>query len=195
MEKSNHNEFILSEYQQCFEHMRHYESIAQDLLKFSFTYYSAIITLSLGIYQFYFNKSDTGNPSLLFIAVLLILSFIVGNLIILLLARNRKYFIDVAHQVNSIRSYFLREKVLFDNVLPLDVKYPKLVNLRSSQFLIYDVFLVINTIILFFGIYCLMNFLQMPIAMIIALPIPIIYLILIMSVTKKFLKSEKANSI
>lgn len=195
MEKPIPNEFILSEYQQCFEHMRHYESIAQDLLKFSFTYYSAIITLSLGIYQFYYNKLNTYNPSLLFIAVLLILSFIVGNLIILLLARNRKYFIDVAHQVNSIRSYFIKDKVVFENVLPTDVTYPKLVNLRSSQFLIFDVFLAINTVILFFGIFCLMQFLQIAGALIIALPIPIIYLILILLITKKFLKSEKTNRI
>lgn len=195
MEKPIPNEFILSEYQQCFEHMRHYESIAQDLLKFSFTYYSAIITLSLGIYQFYYNKLNTYNPSLLFIAVLLILSFIVGNLIILLLARNRKYFIDVAHQVNSIRSYFIKDKVVFENVLPTDVTYPKLVNLRSSQFLIFDVFLAINTVILFFGISCLMQFLQIAGALIIALPIPIIYLILILLITKKFLKSEKTNRI
>jgi hypothetical protein len=177
MENSTKHEFINAEYQQCFEHMRHYDKIAQELFKFSFTYYSAIVTLSLGIYQFFFANNHSIYSSLLYISAILLLSFLIGNSIILLLIRNRKYFIDVAHQVNGIRAYYINEINVFENKLSIDPEFPKLANPKSSQFIILYIFLFVNMILLFFSLLCFVKFYHIKFSFIISIIVSILYFI------------------
>jgi hypothetical protein len=70
--------FLMKDYEHSFGQMRHYESITQDLLQSSFGYYSAIATLSLGVYQFFYKAYCSNNISLFYIAIVLFFSVVIG---------------------------------------------------------------------------------------------------------------------
>jgi hypothetical protein len=185
MKKSNQFQFILTEYQQCFDHMRHYDNIAQDLFKFSFTFYSSVATITIAINEFFLKKNPQDRSSLLYLSSMLFLGFIIGNIIILLLVRNRKYFIDVAHQVNSIRGRYLKEIDFFENQLPADPQSPKFLNPSSSHFFIYYVFYFVNMIFLFISVDCFISYYYSSATILIPSLVSFIYLILGISFTFK----------
>lgn len=177
MKNDNKLNFILVEYQECFEHMRHYDNIAQELFKFSFTYYSAIITLSIALYGFLFNEGTINPDSYLYFSLLFFLGFVIGCLLILLLVRNRKYFIDVAHQVNCIREFYMKDIDSFANQLPFKTDYPKVTNAKSSHFFIYYIFHLVNSIFLSISIDSFSLFLKYKHTVLISLSIGILYFI------------------
>ncbi|KNZ68181.1 hypothetical protein Tfer_3283 [Thermincola ferriacetica] len=102
------SEFLITEYNQSFEQMRHYHSTQNSLITFSLTGYIAVFTATFALYQ---SKSG-GSIKYLFILLIFLLSFIVGLTILTAFVRNRIYFTIVAQQVNSIRNYFLCNSTL-----------------------------------------------------------------------------------
>lgn len=96
-------DFLITEYEQCFEQMRHYDTTQNALLTFALTGYISIFAATYAIYQY-----STDNPiKYTFLTLIFLLSSLAGITILIAFTRNRIYYTAVAKQVNRIRSYFL----------------------------------------------------------------------------------------
>jgi hypothetical protein len=152
--------FLNKEYDQCFEHMRHYNNMTKDLLQFSYGYYSAIAALSIGVYQF-FNKASADSVAALgYVAIILILCVALGTIITIQFVRYRKYYISTARQVNRIRKYYIESFDKFKSSLPIDPDIPKAYNPKSTQLLMIYMFIIINSIYLYIGLFCFIKYLH-----------------------------------
>ena len=101
-------DYLISEYEQCFQQMRHYDTTQNTLLTFALTGYIAIFAAVYTLYQY-----STNNPiKYTFLTMIFILSTIAGIIVLMTLARNRVYYTAVAKQVNRIRNYFLSNSEL-----------------------------------------------------------------------------------
>jgi hypothetical protein len=153
-------DFLNKEYDQCFDHMRHYENLTKDLLQFSYGYYSAIAALSIGIYQFFSKTSSYSVDSTGYVALLMILSVLIGTIITIQFVRYRKYYVNAARQVNRIRKYFIENLDKFNSALPIDANIPKAYNPKSTQIHTIYIFIIVNAIYLYIGLYCLLRYLH-----------------------------------
>lgn len=146
-DKNATKDFLLSEYQECFNHMRHYDSIEIDFIKFSFSGYIALIGGSFALMQ-YLKENPQGN---LYIATVLLLGFLGGLILLAFAVRNRAYYVIVARQVNTIRKYFL-EKSDLDfikyNKCYLNESKPQNFNLKSTYTFLISLLIIFNTVIL-----------------------------------------------
>lgn len=137
--------FLITEYEQSFSHMRHYDNIVMSLNKYLFTFFAAIFTASIALYQYL-----TGSPyQNMVMGIIALLSFVVGTIFLVLILRNRVYYTVVARQVNSIRNYFLHNMEM--NFIQYNVSYinpdePKYLNIFSSYTLLYFVVCLINSV-------------------------------------------------
>jgi hypothetical protein len=105
---ANTNQFLLKEYEMCFEQLRFYDSRSNDLLKYLFTLTSSVATAQFAIYKL--NQSFDDHFFLLqtFLSVVV---FIASLLLFMAMLQNRLYFTYMARQINAIRGYLL----LFDS--------------------------------------------------------------------------------
>jgi len=188
MKKNNKYNFILTEYQECFSHMRHYDNNTSEILKLIFSFYAAIITLSLGVYEFIFQKNSSETIALLYISIILFFSFCVGIIVIVLVVSNRKYFVKVAQQVNSIRHFYSQKINFYENKLPTDDNQPKVFNIKSSQMVIIFLIVFINSVVLFFAINSLFFYILNYFLHILSALIGVIYLFLNFILIRKYLK-------
>jgi len=101
-------DFLVTEYEQSFEHLRHYDSTENTIMASSFTGYIAVFTAAYALYQY----SSHVWVKFLFISIIFFISAIVGTLVLSLFVRNRLYYTIIAKQVNSIRNYFLNNSEL-----------------------------------------------------------------------------------
>jgi hypothetical protein len=157
MAKTNPESFLDKEYDQCFEHMRHYENLTKDLLQFSYGYYTAIAALSIGIYQYFHETHSDSAASFGYTAILLILSVVIGTIITTQFVRYRKYYVNTARQVNRIRKYYIENLEKFNSALPTDPDIPKAYNPKSTQLRTIYIFIIVNAIYLYIGLYCLLR--------------------------------------
>ena len=99
------SEFLLKEYDLCFEQLRFYDTRQEELLKYLFTMTSAIAAAQFAVLQF------LGKPTQTFFAAQGFLSFVVfiaSLLLYLMILQNRLYFVFIARQINAIRKYMLQ---------------------------------------------------------------------------------------
>jgi len=144
--------FILDEFNQCYEHMRHYDNVKLSLAKFGFSFYSGIITISF-VLERYFYIEKSVNSVHLFLAGLLCLAYLIGIMLIYMLLQNRLYFVKVARQTNSIRKACLCQLNFdFKNFLPTDTSKPYPLNFRSTHILLILLFILINSILIGFAL-------------------------------------------
>jgi len=144
--------FILDEFNQCYEHMRHYDNVKLSLAKFGFSFYSGIITISF-VLERYFYIEKSVNSVHLFLAGLLCFSYLIGIMLIYMLLQNRLYFVKVARQTNSIRKVCLSQLNFdFKNFLPTETSKPHPLNLRSTHILLILLFILINSILVGFAL-------------------------------------------
>ncbi|MFZ5942165.1 MAG: hypothetical protein ACOYXB_16480 [Bacteroidota bacterium] len=192
MEQSFKHDFLISEYQECFSQMRHYDSNTNEILKLCFTFYAGVITLALGVYQFIYQKNPNDNISLFYISLILFLSFIVGLIVAILVVSNRKYFVKVARQVNNIRNYYSKNIDDFENKLPVDNKSPKAYNTKSSQMIIILLLVLTNSLILFFATYSMLRYLDscLRFTFYFGFILSITYFLLNWFLIKKYLKND-----
>lgn len=101
-------DFLVTEYEQSFKHLVHYDSIQNTVMTFSFTGYIAVFTTAFAFYQY----NSQGWMKFLFISIIFFLSGIVGVVILSVFTRNRLYYTVIAKQVNSLRNYFLSNSKL-----------------------------------------------------------------------------------
>ena len=98
------SEFLLKEYELCFEQLRFYDTRQDELLKYMFTLTSAAAAAQFAVLQF------LGKTSTMFFgaqAFFCVVVFIATLLLYLMMLRNRLYFVFVTRQVNAVRSYML----------------------------------------------------------------------------------------
>jgi hypothetical protein len=98
------SEFLLKEYDLCFEQLRFYDNRQEGLLKYLFTLTSATAAAQFAVLQF------LGEPTNAFFAAQGFLFFVVFTaslLLFLMMLQNRLYFVFIARQINAIRKYML----------------------------------------------------------------------------------------
>jgi len=144
---SQSTQYLLAEYQQCFNHMRHYDGIIISVIKYSFTILAAVISIGFAFFKFF-----AGEPYQIPVLIaILSLAFLIGLISIILILKNRVYFVDVTRQVNSLRSYFLSNSsidFIKHNVLPIDPAKPFCLNFGSSFFWQLFIILLLDSSIL-----------------------------------------------
>jgi len=149
--------FLESDFNQCFEQMRHYDSQIFDILKFMFTGYTALIGVALGFYKFGLQESvDLSVPV---IAVLLV-GLILGLFMFTLAIRNRVYFVQVTRYINEQRGFFLQCKPLgFNNKSKMYTNHlqPPFFNWRSSQAWFMYIIAFLNSTLLGVLLFVLFN--------------------------------------
>lgn len=100
-------DFLSQDFNQCFQQMRHYDAQIIDTFKFLFTMYSALIGISLTLYQIGIQmKLQLEIPGI----ALLSIGFILGTFMLIIVVRNRAYFVQVTRYINEQRDLFLSFK-------------------------------------------------------------------------------------
>lgn len=98
------SEFLLKEYELCFQQLRFYDERHSDTLRYLFGLASAVATALLAVYK------AIGGSGLGFYTYQALLSgvvFVAASLLFVSMLQNRIYFVKVARQINAIRKYML----------------------------------------------------------------------------------------
>ena len=151
--------YLLVEYQQCFEHMRHHNNISISLAKFIYTILAALGTGAFALFKYLEGEAY----QYLIVGSVVLFALVIGIAFSALMVRNRIYFVIVARQVNSIRNYLIsRMKLDFSNYNKcyLDSSKPKAFNLNSSYLLILLIISLLNGIAGGLGYYLIANYLE-----------------------------------
>jgi len=101
---SDKNQFLLKEYEFCFEQLRFYDNRQENLLKYLFTLTTSVATAQFAIYKLI---HTTDSRFFIFQSFLSVIVFIASTLLFLSMLQNRLYFVFVAKQINAIRGFFL----------------------------------------------------------------------------------------
>jgi hypothetical protein len=98
------NEYLLKEYELCFEQLRFYDTRQEGLLKYLCTLTSAVATAEFAVYQLLHGATVEFFSCL---ALLSGLVFIATTLLFIAMLQNRLYFVFVARQLNAIRGHLM----------------------------------------------------------------------------------------
>ena len=101
---SNEFEFLIKEYEHCFEQLRFYDSRSENLLKYLFTLTTSVATAQFAIYKLI---EAMDYRFFIFQAFLSSIVFIASTLLFISMIQNRLYFVYIARQINAIRGFFL----------------------------------------------------------------------------------------
>lgn len=155
IEPSEVAKFLECDFNQCFTQMRRYEELIWDICKFTFTGYTAILGVAIGLYRFSIESKTNLTPSA--VAVLAV-GFLIGLCMFFLIVRNRVYFVRVTRYVNEHRAHFLRGNPLgFENKSGMytDCTQPPYFRWNSSQMIVAYVVAFLNSILIAAIIYIL----------------------------------------
>jgi len=140
--------FLESDFNQCFQQIRHYDGQVVGICKFAFIAYSSVITSALGIYKYGLEKTiDLRLPACAIISTGLIICLFFFGLII----RNRIYFVRIVRYINEVRSLFFGHRPMgFENRAGMytDCCKPKFWNWHSSQLWVSYMLAFLNTTLL-----------------------------------------------
>lgn len=99
------NEYLLKEYELCFEQLRFYDTRQESLLKYLCSLTSAVVAAEFAVYQL----AHGGTAGFFGCEVLLSgLVFIATVLLFLAMLQNRLYFVFIARQLNAIRGHLMK---------------------------------------------------------------------------------------
>ncbi len=151
--------FLIAEFNQSFEQLRHYDKIQSSLINFSLTGYTAIFSLSYAIYEFVKDY----NFKFTILSLLLIISSFMGFILLLSFVRNRLYYTVIAKQINSLRNYFLNNSKL--NYIKFNKSYlspdnPKNYNIWSTDSIYIYLISLLNSILLGSGVFIIIFFIK-----------------------------------
>lgn len=161
------SEFLLKEYDLCFEQLRFYDTRQEGLLKYLFTLTSATAAAQFAVLQFLGSPTDTffAAQGFLFLVV-----FTASLLLYLMMLQNRLYFIFIARQINAIRKHMLEtDAVAFaENQLYTSTSFSafKWASVHTLQMLGAA---MISSLFAAVSIYGILHFLKAPCAMISAI--------------------------
>ncbi len=125
--------FLERDFNQCFAQMRHYDGQIWNICRFTFTAYTAIVGVSIGLYKYSVEKDVELIPAA--VAVLGV-GLVVGLFMFCLAIRNRVYFVLVTRYINEHRRLFLKDQPYgFENESKMytNPKQPPYWNWLSSQ--------------------------------------------------------------
>jgi hypothetical protein len=122
---ADENQFLLKEYEMCFEQLRFYDSRSSDLLKYLFTLTSAVATAQFAIYKINQSFDERFYACQAFLSVVV---FVASLLLFMSMLQNRLYFVFTARQINAIRGFLLRidSPGFTDNQLYTTTDFPAL---------------------------------------------------------------------
>lgn len=98
------NEYLIKEYELCFEQLRFYDERHEKILTYTFNLTAAAATAQFAIYKL-LNGATAGFFA--FAAILSGLIFVATLLLFMAQLQNRLYFVYVARQLNAIRGYLM----------------------------------------------------------------------------------------
>jgi uncharacterized membrane protein YjjB (DUF3815 family) len=140
--------FLERDFDQCFAQMRHYDSQIWDICRFTFTSYTVLLGVVVGLHQFSIEKDvDLNLVSVCVLAVAICFGVMMYGLAI----RNRVYYIIVTRYINEHRMHFLKRKPLgFANVTRMyeDPTKPPFFDWPSSQLWLSYIVSLLNGILL-----------------------------------------------
>ncbi|MBW1717519.1 MAG: hypothetical protein JRJ77_17155 [Deltaproteobacteria bacterium] len=128
------SDFLLKEYEFCYDQLRYYDTRHSNTLKHLITLTSSMGAALFGIYKL----MGTLNYAFYTIQALLSLVVFVGSILFyLLMLQNRLYFVLIAKQINSLRLYFCERNPDFNNQLWVNTNISpfKLFSVHSFQML------------------------------------------------------------
>jgi hypothetical protein len=99
------NEYLMKEYELCFEQLRFYDTRQESLIKYLCSLTSAVATAQFAVYQLLHGATT---QFLGWEGILSGLVFIGTALLFLAMLQNRLYFVFVARQLNAIRGYLMK---------------------------------------------------------------------------------------
>lgn len=140
--------FLENDFNQCFEQVRYYDAQIVDILKFSATFYTTVVGIAIGLYQFSIEKNLDFIYGLI---CTLSVAFLFGVCMFFLIVRNRVYFVFCMRYINEHRDLFLSVNPLgFENKSRMYTNYkkPPFINILSSQSLWLYVLALLNSTLL-----------------------------------------------
>lgn len=149
--------FLERDFNQCFLQARHYDTQILDSFKFLFTIYLGLVGFSLSIYQVGIKEHiDLSMPG----AISSLLGIIIGLFMLMVVTRNRAYFVQTMRYINEQRQLFLKYNPLgFKNISKMytNPQYPDFFNWSSSQAWLSHIVAFMNSIILSITIFLLVG--------------------------------------
>lgn len=127
-----YDDLLVADFNECFQHMRHYEEAFLKRLEFGFTGMVAVIGAVAVLIEHFKATAFTLSAS----GMLLAISGAAGGLLVSSLARNRVYFAFVTRYVNEIRALYLKkhpEGLANKSGMYSDHRFPKIFDPGSSQ--------------------------------------------------------------
>jgi hypothetical protein len=98
------HEYLIKEYELCFEQLRFYDERHESILKYVFGLTSAVATAQFAIFQLL----QGATPAFYLCQAFLTLLVFLGTLLLgLAMLQNRLYFVYTARQLNAIRGYLM----------------------------------------------------------------------------------------
>ena len=98
------NEYLLKEYELCFEQLRYYDTRQDNILKFLFSMTSAVATAEFAVYKISQGLTSNFYSCHIFLSSIV---FIATVLLYVSLLQNRLYFVYIARQLNAIRRFLM----------------------------------------------------------------------------------------
>jgi len=144
-------EFLLKEYEESYNHMRHYDNSVVALIKFIFSFNLGLLSACLAIYNYFRDQ-----PLMVIkpLGYILVMGFAIGIIFLCLCTRNRVYFVIVARHLNRLRKYFsekIGEEFSF-NEMYTNPEYPEYFNFFSTYSIIIYLISIFNAILISVGV-------------------------------------------
>jgi len=129
---STFEDLLVSDFEQCFEQMRHHDDAFENLLQFAYTGVVAVAGASGTLLQIWH-----ANPlNVATVGLILLFSWMAGVVVVMSLAKNRVYFAKVARYVNEIRHLYLaKSTAVIANKAKMytDWRFPPILDFGSTQ--------------------------------------------------------------
>lgn len=140
-------DLLKSDFEQCFEHLRHYDNLFISMSNFLYSGYAAVIVAVFTFYSAY----PRNITSSIGITCLLLFSFFVGILILGFLIRNRIYYVFLSRFINEIRrDYLIKKPMDFKNESGMykDPQNPTIFNPGSTHMILMYFVILCNSSLL-----------------------------------------------
>ncbi|GBG56435.1 hypothetical protein SPFL3102_00236 [Sporomusaceae bacterium FL31] len=143
-------QFLLMEYDKCFEQLRHYDSIQNSVIVIGITGYIGVYS---GLYAIYQGSFDT-QVKVWIANFTVFMSFLIGLLLIDFIVKNRDYFARNARQLNSIRNYVLSNSeidFIKYNKHHINSNYPLSLSYSSTSYIFVMFLCLLNASLVWSG--------------------------------------------
>lgn len=182
-------DLLRTDFQQCFEQMRHYDRIFLQFVAGVFSFNTAILVILFKLFQNSTNKFLFLDFKQVWL-IILIMALFVGVFSLIFLSRNRLYYVRVTRFVNEVRNHYLSIQPL--NItnkakLYVDYKHPKTFSLFSTQVILVYILSIFNAFYLFMFVFILTkNFCSSVILSFVLLIIQVVVVLIFLWKSDKF---------